>query len=184
MIKVLIETHKIYKELNKKIFKNQLPNEVIITFNNKEKCTSKEYWMLDNKGMFQLDIPIKTFMEGEETFVTEILLMMIHLVCKQEGIKDVVKGCNTEDYIIKCQEYGLEGKIPSEELEKIFEELTYDKSIFDLKPIKAPSNREFPQRKPKFKYFCTGCEKEISSEIEDLKVRCKDCDLDFVAENF
>lgn len=182
MVNVLKETHKIYKELNKQIFDNKLPENVIITLGTKEKSSKKEYWLLNDKEIFQIDIPIKSFMKGEEDFILSVLLSMIHLLCKKENIKDTDKNGETEDFIMKCQDFGLEGKIPSEKLEKKLKNISFDKSIFNLKPIKEPSERKGMGRKPKFKYICTGCNKEITANIEDLKVRCKDCDLDFISE--
>lgn len=41
--------------------------------------------------------------------------------------------------------------------------------------IKPKSNRKAPERKPTFKYICSGCKTEISSKIEGLIVECKEC---------
>lgn len=180
MVNTLKEAHKIYKELNKQIFNNKLPKNIVISLGTKDKSSKKEYWLLNDEKLFQIDISVKSFMKGEEDFMVSILLAMIHLLCKQEGIKDTDKNGDTEDFIMKCQEFGLEGSLPSEELEGKLKDISFDKSIFNLKPIKEPSEKGASKRKPKFRYICNGCNKKITSDIEDLKVKCKDCDLDFV----
>lgn len=182
MINILTETHKIYKELNKKMFDNKLPQDIILTFNNKGKCTNKEFWILNDNKMYEISISPKSFMKGEDEYLFEFARLMVSLHCKINGIKDIVKGSFTEEYDLECVKFGLELLEPNEKVKDIFENLSFDREIFKLKPINKPIERKSADRKPMFKYICPKCEKEIKSTIEDLKVLCKECNEEFIGE--
>ena len=198
MQNIIKELHECYSQINKTVFDDKLPKDIVILLSSKGTCSKNKKWELNNEEFFQLATSIKSFTEGREEFLEALLIQMIHLQCKISGIKDILKGKCTQEFKLVCNNFGVtlidvgeEGnpaysdnyyKI-SDELKDKLSNITFDETIFDLKvlnPIKGVSNGG-GSRKPTFKYKCP-CGKEIKSSIEDLHVVCKECNEEFERE--
>lgn len=198
MKSVIQEIHKCYSDINRIVFDEKLPNDIIALVLNKGMCSKNQKWELDDKQYFQLAISLKAFTKGREEFLESILIQMAHLKCKTTGIKDVQKGKCTEEFKLVCENIGLtlldigSEETPiyddnsytiTQELKDKLSQVKFDETIFDLKiikPIKGSSSGG-GARKPTYKYKCP-CDKEIKSSIEDLHVVCKECNEEFIAE--
>lgn len=176
---IINELHNCYAQLNEKIFNDELPKKVIFTISNKEKCTSKEFWKEDKDLFYQLDISTVSFSEGRNELLMCLVRQMIHLHCKLKHIKDVLKGENTELYVLECEKFGIYSQEPNEELQNVLDNLELNEDIFKLRPIKEPKERKMPNRKPVYTYICYGCGKEIKTDVEELKAECKECNTEF-----
>ena len=96
-----------------------------------------------------------------------------------------IKNCEIEEvdegfYIKYTDSMGKEKEIDLYEVVKTILSKTQT-GVFDLL-LKDHINRKKPNRKPRYKYRCPNCNKEIISEIEDLHAQCKDCNIDYVKE--
>lgn len=75
-------------------------------------------------------------------------------------------------------------EVDSEKLNLIEEIKKFkDVEFVNLKLGKARKGGKGTGRKPTFTYICPECGKEVKSTLEDLQIKCIDCDKEFKQEN-
>ena len=192
---VLKEINKLYKMINKKIFKDELDNKVFITIYNDldtkkrqiEASLSGKIW---NSNFNQLTLKSVIFDGNIKNIISAMWHEMIHKLANQRNIKDVEKngrhnkkfkelalsfGLKVTDPISKNVGYGTDLEL------KEYEKLDLSKINVNLlenfKETYFPVKKE-TLKKETYKYFCPNDLYKFTLS-KKLSIKCNDCGKDF-----
>ena len=200
MQKLITNLYSAYDQLNKKLFKDELP-EIIITIQSKPKtknsiiygwCTRDPIWCYkdeNNKEVYKYEINLvaEQLNRSYEDTICTLIHEQVHLY--NNFVKHVEDCSSRQNHKLPFKEVaekvglivekgyrtGWSQTTLSPPLRQIVDNLDVDKSAFTLyRTTKEKPKREV-HRKPIYKYHCPKCGKEIKSNEEFLNVLCQDC---------
>lgn len=187
-----------YKKLNQHYFEGKLPNDVTIylterrIINNAIKVTE-----VGNEKHYEMPISINTLYKGNAEILANMVHMMVHIWCSENGLQDTSNGGRYHNMVFKeeaekrelfvqerAASAGYENTYPSDEMKKTLKELGLLDIDLSAQGDEKKEPWEIKKIKPKSytrKYVCMNCGDRVRS-TKEVDITCNKCGIPMVLE--